>query len=79
MDLFIPVKRSEPFDDPAWLFDLKLDGYRGIADTIHDRMLSKNGHRLKRLEMLLDALPAGTYSTARSSPSTRMDGRSSTT
>jgi hypothetical protein len=25
---------GEPFDNPAWLFDLKLDGFRGIADTI---------------------------------------------
>jgi hypothetical protein len=30
----IPTIRREPFDDPAWLFDLKLDGFRGIADTI---------------------------------------------
>jgi heme-degrading monooxygenase HmoA len=29
----IPIIRREPFDDPAWLFDLKLDGFRGIADT----------------------------------------------
>jgi len=47
------------FDDPAWLFDLKLDGFRGIADTVEGRMLSKNGHRLKRFERLLDALPPG--------------------
>jgi hypothetical protein len=24
----IPIVRREPFDDPAWLFDLKLDGFR---------------------------------------------------
>jgi hypothetical protein len=34
MDPIIPTIRREPFDDPAWLFDLKLDGFRGIAD--HD-------------------------------------------
>jgi hypothetical protein len=26
MDLIIPVKPSEPLDDPASMFDLKLDG-----------------------------------------------------
>jgi ATP-dependent DNA ligase len=53
MDPIIPIVRKEPFDDPAWLFDLKLDGFRGIADTVERRMLSKNGYRLTR------ALPVG--------------------
>src|SRR5262249_30613749 len=55
----IPANRREPFDDPAWLFDLKLDGFRGMADTIAGRMLSKNGNRMKRYEQLLEVLPAG--------------------
>ncbi len=55
----IPTIRRDAFDDPAWLFDLKLDGFRGLADTIAGRMLSKNGNRLKRYESLLDTLPAG--------------------
>jgi bifunctional non-homologous end joining protein LigD len=38
---------------------LKLDGFRGMADTITGRMLSKNGNRLKRFESLLDTLPVG--------------------
>src|SRR5215813_15669714 len=46
----IPAIRRKPFDDPAWLFDLKLDGFRGIADTVERRMLSKNGNRLTRVE-----------------------------
>jgi hypothetical protein len=37
----IPAIRREAFDDPAWLFDLKLDGFRGLADTIAARMISK--------------------------------------
>jgi len=41
MDLIIPIRRAEPFDDDAWLFELKLDGFRGLADTIQGRMLSK--------------------------------------
>ncbi len=35
MDPIIPARRPEPFDDDAWLFDLKLDGFRGVADTIY--------------------------------------------
>ncbi len=34
----IPSIRREAFDDPAGLFDLKLDGFRGLADTIAGRM-----------------------------------------
>jgi hypothetical protein len=30
----IPIVRKERFDDPAWLFELKYDGFRGITDTI---------------------------------------------
>jgi len=55
----IPTIRKEPFDDPAWLFELKLDGFRGLADTDNGRMLSKNGNRMKRFERLLERLPAG--------------------
>jgi bifunctional non-homologous end joining protein LigD len=37
----------------------KLDGFRGLADAIHGRMLSKTGNRLKRFEALLHTLPTG--------------------
>src|SRR6266516_2216634 len=59
MQPIIPIRRKEPFDDPAYLFELKLDGFRGIADTIKGRVLSKNGNRMKRFERLLEGLPAG--------------------
>jgi bifunctional non-homologous end joining protein LigD len=59
MKPIIPIRRKEAFDDPAYLFELKLDGFRGLADTVAGRMLSKNGNRLKRFETLLDALPPG--------------------
>src|SRR6266542_3844035 len=59
MQPIILIRRKEPFDDPAYLFELKLDGFRGIANTVRGRMLSKNGHRLRRFEPLLDALPPG--------------------
>jgi ATP-dependent DNA ligase len=26
-----PVRRTEPFDDPEWLFDLKYDGFRALC------------------------------------------------
>ncbi len=55
----IPIIRKEAFDDPAYLFELKLDGFRGLANTIQGRMLSKNSNRLRRFERLLDALPPG--------------------
>ncbi len=48
MKPIIPIHRKEPFDDPAWLFELKLDGFCGLADTINGRMLSKNGNRMRR-------------------------------
>jgi bifunctional non-homologous end joining protein LigD len=59
MQPIIPVVRQEPFDDPGWLFELKLDGFRGLADTIRGKMLSKNLNPLRRYQHLLDALPAG--------------------
>jgi bifunctional non-homologous end joining protein LigD len=55
MQPIIPVPRKEPFDDPEWVFELKLDGFRGIADG--RRMLSKNGNRLARFDRLLAELP----------------------
>ena len=55
----IPVLRKDPFDDPAYLFELKLDDFRGLADSIQGRMLSKNGNPLRPFEGLLDALPPG--------------------
>ena len=29
----IAIRRAQPFDDPAWAFELKLDGFRCVADT----------------------------------------------
>jgi hypothetical protein len=34
MDPIIPTRRSERFDDPSFIFELKLDGFSGhFADT----------------------------------------------
>jgi bifunctional non-homologous end joining protein LigD len=59
MQPIIPIRRKEPFDGDGWLFELKLDGFRGLADTVRGRMLSKNLNPLKRFRHLLDALPPG--------------------
>jgi len=55
----IPARRVEPFDDPAWIFELKLDGFRCIADTIESRLFSKQRNRLTRFGALLESLPQG--------------------
>ena len=55
----IPVVRREPFDDPGWLFELKWDGFRGIADTVNGRMLSKNKNQFRKFDRLLRMLPPG--------------------
>ena len=59
MKPIIPIRRKEPFDGDGWLFELKLDGFRGIANTVQGRMLRKNFNPLKRFRHLLDALPPG--------------------
>ncbi len=30
----IPARRQDPIEDPGWACELKLDGFRGLADTI---------------------------------------------
>ncbi len=30
----IPNRRQDAFDDPAFLFEVKYDGFRALADTI---------------------------------------------
>src|SRR5436190_358279 len=55
----IPQRKPEPVADPQWACELKLDGFRGLADTINGRLLSKNLNPLKRYRRLLDSLPPG--------------------
>jgi bifunctional non-homologous end joining protein LigD len=54
----IPIRRPEPIDDPACLFEIKLDGFRALADTIAGRLISKNGNPLKRFASPLGTLPS---------------------
>ncbi len=53
----IPIRRSDPFDDPAFLFEPKYDGFRAVVDTVNGRILSKNLNRMRRFERLLGSLP----------------------
>jgi hypothetical protein len=55
----LPSAPIPNLDHPEWTFELKFDGFRGIADTIAGRMLSKHGNRMRRFEGLLAALSDG--------------------
>jgi bifunctional non-homologous end joining protein LigD len=59
MEPIILTARKEPFDNPDWTFELKFDGFRGIADTVRGRMLSENCNHMKRYNALLAGLPGG--------------------
>jgi ATP-dependent DNA ligase len=54
-----PTRRPDPFDDPACLFEIKLDGFRALADNTAGRFISKNGNALTRFASVLDTLPNG--------------------
>ena len=48
------VRIPEPFNDPAWLWELKLDGFRSLAfiENGQCRLVSRNGHVYKRFDPL---------------------------
>src|SRR5437660_7289943 len=56
-------RRSLPFDDPDWLFELKYDGFRALAVVENGRaqLLSRNGHPFASFsaltETISDSLP----------------------
>ena len=57
------LKRAAPFDDPDWIFELKYDGFRGLAviENGRTRLLSRNGHPFASFaalaESISDSLP----------------------
>src|SRR5207249_4604282 len=64
--LFQPMpllKRAVPFDDPDWIYELKMDGFRALAIVEHGRaqLLSRNGHPFASFsalaESIADSLP----------------------
>jgi bifunctional non-homologous end joining protein LigD len=57
MEPIILTVLKEPFDNLDWTFELKFDGFKGIADTV--RLLSENSNHMKRYNALLAGLPGG--------------------
>jgi bifunctional non-homologous end joining protein LigD len=55
-----PIRRPEPFDDPAWVFDLKYDGFRGMCylEQGRCRLISRNGNLMSRFTGLGDRIAA---------------------
>jgi bifunctional non-homologous end joining protein LigD len=56
-----PMKLSRvarPFDDPAWIYELKHDGFRGIASIEDGRcqLVSRRNHVYKKFGSLCDAI-----------------------
>ena len=47
-DLSLPTKRAKPFSDPAWIYELKHDGYRVLVIKEGERrsLLSRRGNEL---------------------------------
>jgi bifunctional non-homologous end joining protein LigD len=56
----IPFSRKEPFDDPAWLFEFKYDGFRALCyiEQGRCRFVSRNGNDLSRFDDLCDQVAA---------------------
>jgi bifunctional non-homologous end joining protein LigD len=54
------VLRPNPFSDPAWLFEPKYDGFRGMLYLTHQACMlySKRGHRMTRFQTLADQVRA---------------------
>ena len=43
------LKRAAPFDDPEWIYELKMDGFRALAIVEHGRaqLISRNGNPVR--------------------------------
>jgi bifunctional non-homologous end joining protein LigD len=56
----LPRRRSEPFDDPTWLFEIKHDGFRALAYMADGRcrLRARDGHRFGDFRPLEKALAA---------------------
>jgi hypothetical protein len=56
----VPTLRPHPFSDPAWLFEPKYDGFRGVLYLTRQgcTLYSKRGNRMTRFQSLADQLCA---------------------
>jgi len=52
------LKRAAPFDDRAWIFELKYDGFRALAVIEHGgaQLLSRNGHPFASFSALAESI-----------------------
>ena len=52
----VPTARPQPFNDPAWLFELKYHGFRGVLYLTPQgcSLYSKRGNRMTRFRALAD-------------------------
>src|SRR3989442_7279789 len=52
------LKRAAPFDDPNWIYELKMDGFRALAIVEHGRaqLLSRNGHPFASFSALAESI-----------------------
>jgi bifunctional non-homologous end joining protein LigD len=52
------ARRAEPFDDPEWIFEAKLDGYRAVAyvESGVCRLVSRNGNEFRMFTTLRAAI-----------------------
>jgi len=52
------LKRAAPFDDPEWIYELKMDGFRALAVVEHGRaqLLSRNGHPFASFSALAESI-----------------------
>lgn len=51
-----PTMRPQPFSDPAWLFEPKYDGFRGMLYLTRQSCMlySKRGNRMTRFQELAE-------------------------
>ena len=61
MLIFQPMplqRRSLPFDDPEWIYELKMDGFRALAVIEHGRaqLISRNGHLFASFSALAESI-----------------------
>ena len=56
----VPTARPVPFNDPAWLFEPKYDGFRGLLYRTRDSctLYSKRGNAMTRFRALAEQLGA---------------------
>src|SRR5213596_3743117 len=52
------LKRAAPFDDPDWIYELKMDGFRALAVIENGRaqLLSRNGHPFASFSALAQSI-----------------------